>query len=305
MRKLLAEAYRPTTLDGYIFTSPELKTAINRFIKKQEIPNLLLSGTQGTGKTTLSRILVTELGIQDIDVLTINASLMGVDDIRNKIEPFVKKMGFSKFKLVQLEEADRISLAGQQSLRSIIEDSSDKVRWIATCNFPNKIIPPLLSRFQHFHIESLPEDDLIEYILDVVEREGLTFNEENDLLSHIDTYTPDVRKILNSIDQHTTENKVIEKLSSSVSSSDADEFLEILKSGKAKRKIDRLLELAVNVDQNNYEEFFVALYDNTHNFTDVASSVIKIAKYMDMATRVANQQINLSACLYDLFVIEE
>jgi replication factor C small subunit len=305
MRKLLAEAYRPTTLDGYIFTSSELKTAINRFIKKQEIPNLLLSGTQGTGKTTLSRILVTELGIQDIDVLTINASLMGVDDIRNKIEPFVKKMGFSKFKLVQLEEADRISLAGQQSLRSIIEDSSDKVRWIATCNFPNKIIPPLLSRFQHFHIESLPEDDLIEYILDVVEREGLTFSEENDLLSHIDTYTPDVRKILNSIDQHTTENKVIEKLSSSVSSSDADEFLEILKSGKAKRKIDRLLELAVNVDQNNYEEFFVALYDNTHNFTDVASSVIKIAKYMDMATRVANQQINLSACLYDLFVIEE
>ena len=305
MRKLLAEAYRPTTLDGYIFTSPELKTAIKRFIKKQEIPNLLLSGTQGTGKTTLSRILVAELGIQDIDVLTINASLMGVDDIRNKIEPFVKKMGFSKFKLVQLEEADRISLAGQQSLRSIIEDSSDKVRWIATCNFPNKIIPPLLSRFQHFHIESLPEDDLIEYILDVAEREGLTFSEENDLLSHVDTYTPDVRKILNSIDQHTTENKVIEKLSSSVSSSDADEFLEILKSGKAKRKIDRLLELAVNVDQNNYEEFFVALYDNTHNFTDVASSVIKIAKYMDMATRVANQQINLSACLYDLFVIEE
>lgn len=303
MKRLLAEAHRPSRIDGYIFQNEKLKMQIEKWIKTGEIPNILLEGIQGTGKTTLSRILVNEMNVDPMDVLSINASMLSMDQIRNLIEPFIAKASFSKFKIVQLEEFDRISQIHQQSLRSIIEDSSDRVRWIATCNYVSKLIPAILSRFQVFKIDAMDQDALLNYIVDVVEAEGLVINDDEDLISHIELFQPDVRKILNSIDQNTDENKVLHKAVASGTSSGLDELEQIWASGKASKNIDKLIALHALVDNTNYEQVFELMYSNLQNFEDPASAVIAMSVYLDRAGRVANQRLNLDAFVYEMFVV--
>lgn len=303
MKRLLAEAHRPSRINGYIFQNEKLKMQIEKWIKVGEIPNILLEGIQGTGKTTLSRILVNEMNVDPMDVLSINASMLSMDQIRNLIEPFIAKASFSKFKIVQLEEFDRISQIHQQSLRSIIEDSSDRVRWIATCNYVSKLIPAILSRFQVFKIDAMDQDALLNYIVDVVEAEGLVINDDEDLISHIELFQPDVRKILNSIDQNTDENKVLHKAVVSGTSSGLDELEQIWASGKASKNIDKLIALHALVDNTNYEQVFELMYSNLQNFEDPASAVIAMSVYLDRAGRVANQRLNLDAFVYEMFVV--
>jgi DNA polymerase III delta prime subunit len=298
MKKLLVETHRPSTIDGYNFPNEELKKQVTKWIKRGEIPNILLTGSPGTGKTTLSRILINELEIGSTDVLSLNASLLKMEQIRELVEPFLGKTSFSKFKIVQLEEADRLSLAAMQSLRQLIEDSSDRVRWIATANYPDKIIPALHSRFQHFIIDSMVYDDVVDHIVDILDAEEIIVNVDNDLLSHIDAFFPDIRKILNSIDQSTDEDKVLHAAVKIKASGSVDEFTALLKDNGT---LEELLFLSSGVDMNNYEEYYQALYENISVFQDKPFSVIKIAKYLDMATRSANQRLNLDACLYELF----
>jgi len=301
MKRLLVEAYRPKTIDGYVYQNDDIKKQIKKWVAQKEIPNILLTGSAGVGKTTLSRILINELDISSSDVLTLNASLLKMDQIRELVEPFLGKTSFSKFKIVQLEEADRLSLAAMQSLRQLIEDSSDRVRWIATANYQEKIIPALHSRFQHFVIDSMDDDAILEYVINVVSSEGITINDDDDLLSHIDMFAPDIRKILNSIDQSTDEHKVLHKAVNAKKAGSVDDFISVLTSDDVKNSLGVLLELTTTVDMNNYDEFYQALYENVNKFDNKASVVVKLAKYLDMATRSANQRLNLDACLYDIF----
>lgn len=303
MKRLLAEAHRPSRINGYIFQNEKLKMQIEKWIKVGEIPNILLEGIQGTGKTTLSRILVNEMNVDPMDVLSINASMLSMDQIRNLIEPFIAKASFSKFKIVQLEEFDRISQIHQQSLRSIIEDSSDRVRWIATCNYVSKLIPAILSRFQVFKIDAMDQDALLDYIVGVVEAEGLVINDDEDLISHIELFQPDVRKILNSIDQNTDENGVLHKAVASGTSTGLDELEQLWASGKASKNVDKLIALHALVDNTNYEQVFELMYSNLQNFEDPASAVITMSVYLDRAGRVANQRLNLDAFVYEMFVV--
>lgn len=303
MKRLLAEAHRPSRINGYIFQNEKLKMQIEKWIKAGEIPNILLEGIQGTGKTTLSRILVNEMSVDPMDVLSINASMLSMDQIRNLIEPFIAKASFSKFKIIQLEEFDRISQIHQQSLRSIIEDSSDRVRWIATCNYVSKLIPAILSRFQVFKIDAMDQDALLDYIVGVVEAEGLVINDDEDLISHIELFQPDVRKILNSIDQNTDENGVLHKAVASGTSTGLDELEQLWTSGKASKNVDKLIALHALVDNTNYEQVFELMYSNLQNFEDPASAVIAMSVYLDRAGRVANQRLNLDAFVYEMFVV--
>jgi replication factor C small subunit len=305
MKRLLVEEYRPTTLSEYVFQDTDIEYKIKKWIKVGAFPNVLFSGTQGCGKTTMSRLLVSELSIQDNDVLTVNASTLTMAYIREVLEPWMKRSSFSPFKVVQLEESDRLTQATQQALRQIIEDHTDNVRWIATCNYPTKIIPALHSRFQHLEMSAMNMDGILDLIVDIIQKEELTVNDDESIMTHVDTYAPDIRKIIQSIDEHTDEERVLHPISGGVSSADMDEFEAIWVDGTAKKSMDKLLKLSVLIDQSNYEEFFEIMYTHHHNYDDVASGIILLSTYLDRATRVANQRLNLDAFLYHAFVFED
>ena len=154
MKQLWTETYRPNTVDDYVFRDEAQREQVRAWIAAGSIPHLLFSGAPGVGKTTLAKILINQLGIDDYDVLEINASRENsVDTIRDKITGFVQTMPFGAFKVVLLDEADYISPNGQAALRGVMEMYHETARFILTCNYPNKVIPALHSRCQGFHIE--------------------------------------------------------------------------------------------------------------------------------------------------------
>ena len=156
MKQLWVEQYRPRDIDGYVFRDEAQRDQVKQWIKEGTIPHLLFSGAAGIGKTTLAKILINALNIDEYDVLEINASRTNsVDDVRDKITNFVSTMPFGQFKIVLLDEADYLSPNAQAALRGVMEEYAQTARFIMTCNYPHKIIPALHSRCQGFHIEKV------------------------------------------------------------------------------------------------------------------------------------------------------
>ena len=194
MKELWTEKYRPNDIEGYVFRDETQKEQVATWIKEKTIPHLLFSGAPGVGKTTLAKILITQLGIDEYDVLEINASRENsVDTIRDKISGFVQTMPFGDFKIVLLDEADYISPNGQAALRGVMETYASTARFILTCNYPNRVIPALHSRCQGFHIERIDQTEFTARMAKVMLEEDVKFE-----LDILDTYVkatyPDLRK---------------------------------------------------------------------------------------------------------------
>jgi DNA polymerase III delta prime subunit len=154
MKELWVEKYRPQTVDGYVFVDNAQREQVQQWIRDESIPHLMLSGSAGTGKTTLAKLLINELGVDEYDVLYANGSKEArkVEWV-DKLISFCQTMPFGQFKVVLIDEADYMNPQSvQPALRNLMEDYSQTVRFILTCNYPGKIIPPLHSRCQGFHI---------------------------------------------------------------------------------------------------------------------------------------------------------
>ena len=184
MKELWTEKYRPNDIDGYVFRDETQKEQVATWIKEKTIPHLLFSGAPGVGKTTLAKILIHQLGIDEYDVLEINASRENsVDTIRDKISGFVQTMPFGDFKIVLLDEADYISPNGQAALRGVMETYASTARFVLTCNYPNRVIPALHSRCQGFHIERIDQTEFTARMAKVMLEENVKFE-----LDILDTY---------------------------------------------------------------------------------------------------------------------
>jgi DNA polymerase III delta prime subunit len=198
-QNLFVEKYRPKKLEDVVLT-PEEKLYFEALKEKDEIPNLLFAGNPGTGKTTLSKIIATD--ILDCQYLYINASdENGIDTIRSKVIGFASTKSLDgKLKLVLFDECDALTLDSQKALRNVIEEYSHNTRFIFTCNYLFKIIPALQSRCQIFNLTP-PLNGVLNRVVEVLKNEGITVpdTEKQKLVELVRSGYPDLRRILNDI----------------------------------------------------------------------------------------------------------
>ena len=208
MKELWVEKYRPKKIDGYVFRDEHQRKQIETWIKDRSIPHLLLSGSAGIGKTTLAKILINELSIEEYDVLEINASRTNsVDDVRDKITNFVQMIPFGPFKVVLLDEADYLSPNAQAALRGVMEEYHATARFILTCNYPNRIIPAIHSRCQGFHVERTDLTEFTARVATVLVDEAVDFDLET-LDNYVKVTYPDLRKCINLVQQNVSEGNL-------------------------------------------------------------------------------------------------
>lgn len=195
------EKYRPADTTGFIFQDPSQRKYVEKIISSGDIPNLLLYGVQGSGKTTLARILIRALDIDEVDVMQVDASRNNsVDFIRSNIIPFAESYPLGKFKIIHLEEFDYMSHNAQATLRVVMEEAASTCRFICTCNFENKVIPPLKSRMQSIAFKAPIEDDVVVRMIEILDQERVNFDPDV-LYAYVKQAYPDIRKIINNIEQ--------------------------------------------------------------------------------------------------------
>jgi DNA polymerase III delta prime subunit len=302
MKQLWVEQYRPKDVDGYVFRDEAQREQVKQWIKDGSIPHLLFSGAAGIGKTTLAKILINALNVNEYDVLEINASRTNsVDDVRLKITNFVSTMPFGTFKVVLLDEADYLSPNAQAALRGVMEEYSQTARFILTCNYPHKIIPAIHSRCQGFHIEKVDHTEFTARAATVLVNEGADFD-----LDVLDTYVkstyPDLRKCLNLLQMNTVDGKL--KTPSETGGGTADyklAMVDLFKHGKIREA--RTL-LAAQARPEEMEELFRWMYDNLEMWGKTPEqqdeAILVIRKGLVNHVSCADAEINLSATLVEL-----
>jgi replication factor C small subunit len=307
MKQLWVEAYRPNDVDGYVFRDEAQREQVKQWIKEGAIPHLLFSGSAGIGKTTLAKILITALNVDEYDILQINASRdNGVDFIRTRIEGFVSTMPFGKFKIVLLDEADYLSPGAQAVLRGLMETYSDTARFIMTCNYPHKIIPALHSRCQGFHIEKVDHTEFTARAATVLVTEGVEFDLDT-LDSYVKATYPDLRKCLNLLQMNSTDNKLKAPSETGTGTSDYKlAMIDLFKQGKIREARKLLCEQA---RPEEMEEIISWAYNNLSLWskTDEGQdeAILIIRKAAVNAPLVADHEINLSAMMIELSQVSQ
>jgi DNA polymerase III delta prime subunit len=301
MKELWVEKYRPQTLDGYVFRDDHQRQQVENWVKDGTIPHLLFSGNAGIGKTTLAKILLNELGVNDLDVLEINASRTNsVDDIRNKIINFVQMIPFGDFKIVLLDEADFLSPSAQAALRGVMEEYHTTSRFILTCNYPNRIIPAIHSRCQGFHIERVDQTEFTARVATILMEENVDF--ELDTLDTIVKATyPDLRKCINTVQMNCINSVLLPPDANDKTDNDYKiEMVQLFKQGKIgdARKL-----VCGQARPEEMEEIYRWLYDNIELFGDdikQEKAILIIKQGLVDHTLVSDPEINLAATLIRL-----
>jgi DNA polymerase III delta prime subunit len=301
LKELWVEKYRPHTIDDYVWMDDNQKHQVEQWIADRYIPHLLLSGSAGVGKTTLAKILVEALDIEPMDFLHINASRdNGVEFIKNKITGFGQTSPFGDFKVVLLDEADYLSLNAQATLRGIMEEYSSVLRIILTCNYPNKIMPAIHSRTQGFHFKLLEEVQFQRRLLTILVDEGVDFDTKV-FESFVKATYPDMRKAINSLQQHSTSGKL--ELAAE-GGAERDYRLEMVALFR-ERKYRAARELAIKqIAGDEYEDMFRFLYRNldfwgaTDDQKD--SALLIIRQGIINHSLVSDPEINLAATMIEL-----
>jgi|TARA_X000000950_G_scaffold9863_1_gene10922 DNA polymerase III delta prime subunit len=301
MKELWVEKYRPKDVDGYVFRDEHQKRQVQQWIKDGTIPHLLFSGNAGIGKTTLAKILLAQLEVNDLDVLEINASRTNsVEDVRDKVVNFVQMIPFGEFKVVLLDEADYLSPNAQAALRGVMEEYHTTSRFILTCNYPNRIIPALHSRCQGFHIERIDQTEFTARVAEILIAEEITPD-----LDVLDTYVkatyPDLRKCVNMVQMNSVNGTLVPPEKSDAGDSDYKlEMTELFKAGK----ITQARKLVCSQARpEEIEDVYKWLYDNIDLFGDEEkqeSAILIIKQGLVDHTLVSDPEINLAATMIRL-----
>lgn len=267
---ILNEKYRPTDLKDFV-GNEHIKNIIQKFLNQNDIVNLIFYGPAGSGKTTLSKLIVHNL---DCDSLILNASdERGIETIRDKVQGFASVASFKPIKIVILDEADFLTIQAQASLRNIIETFSRTTRFIMTCNFVERIIDPLQSRCQVLKIVPPTKKDVAKHLVDILQKESISFELE-DLKSIVNQFYPDLRKCINTIQLNSKDGVLLLDKTVLVSSNYIDKVINELSKPKPNLKTIRQIIADANVD--DYDELFRSLYEKASEYLPKKEGTVAI-----------------------------
>ena len=304
---LWVEKYRPQTIEDCILPN-DLKETFNSFLEKGEIPNLLLSGSAGVGKTTIAKALCKEL---EADFYVINGSDEGrfLDTVRNQAKTFAATVSLtseSRHKVLIIDEADNTTPDVQLLLRASIEEFQKNCRFIFTCNFKNKIIEPLHSRTTviDFNVRGKTKQTLaaqfFERCRDILTREEVRFNDKV-VVQVIQKYFPDFRRTLNELQRYGSTGAIDTGILATLGNANVDSLVSLLRSKKfndVKKWVQQNLDNdPVSIMRNLYDSLSTVMEGPS-----VAAAVLIIAEYQYKSAFVVDQEINLLACLTQLML---
>lgn len=297
------EKYRPKTLSDIILNS-ETKSILNSYLEKKEVPNLLLVGIQGIGKTSLAKIIVND--ILQCQYLYINASdENGIDTIRNKVVSFSKTRSIDgNIKIVILDEVDGISLEAQKALRNTMEEFSSNTRYILTGNYKHKIIQALQSRCQELNLTP-PIQEIVKRVFFILKAEKVEIKEEQkqNIVLLIKKLYPDVRKIINELQKYsTTSTLIIPELT--IKNEIVIKCIDDVKAKKANlaRKFCIENEEKFQADyQLLLKELFYYINDNlNYSLERNKKALLVVSEHLYRSSFVVDQEINFYSCLIAL-----
>lgn len=307
MKQLWTDKYRPKSMSEYVFKDKKQKIVVERWIKSGVLPNMLLSGSPGTGKSSLIKMLLKELDVNPFDILEVNASKdNGVDYIRDVVTRFSDTMGVGTMRYVFLDEFDFCSPAAQATLRGVIEKYSTSVRFLLTANLQHKIIDAIKSRCEagRMHIENLDKSEFITKLITILDNESVEI--DPDALEAIVNKTyPDLRRGINMAQANVVDSKLTLP-DVSTESTVSDYMLAAVELFKAKQYTNARKLICKEAKQEEYDDIYRFLYQNielwgSEEQQEKAIIIIRDGLVKDIS--VADREINLSATLVELSML--
>ena len=294
LHTILNEKYRPDTLEGYI-CKDEVKVKFKEFIDKQDIPHLLFAGKPGAGKTTLAKILVNNI---DCDFLYINATdERSIDIMRDKVGAFAAVGSFKPLKIVILDEATHILQAGQVILLNMMETYSLTTRFILTGNYAERLIEPLRSRCQEFDLSPPSKKVVAQHISVILDKEDIKY-EVSDLVTLVNKFYPDFRKIINNCQKYTIDGTLTLDNSVNLTDDYQVKVLDELKKPSVK-SFNLIRQIIANSDVEDFESLYRFLYDKLSEYAKGNEGYIicTLEEYMYHATFRLDKEINIMSCI--------
>jgi len=296
---LWTEAFRPDTLEGYI-GNEHIIEKVKIFIANGDVPHLLFYGSAGTGKTTLAKIIANSV---DADLMYINASdENSVDAVRDKIKRYASTVGFKRWKIIILDEADYLTPNAQAALRNLMETYSKTTRFILTCNYVEKIIDPIQSRCQTFAIMPPNKTDVAKRLVSVLEEKQVQYD-IRDIAAIINSSYPDIRRAINTAQSCVIENRLTLDKASAIQANYMTEVLEMLKDAKDKKAaFNKIRQCIADSKVRDFTPMYTFLYDNLDEFAHghIAPCILIIAESQFKDASVVDKEINIMAMFVNI-----